>query len=151
MVVPAVLLVGPTGAGKTPYGEHVELHGWTRDQPAVHFDFGEQLREAVASSAGVRDSLGRERAGLLSASQISKVRRVLEEGLLLEDSDADIVRCILQAFIRQHGLEHGGDTVLVRDNSVQRITSRNALPVIHVHVKGHHEDLIMAISSNNLI
>ena len=112
MAVPAVLLVGPTGAGKTPYGEHVERHGWTAGgtrgrQPAVHFDFGEQLREAVATGAAS------DRAGALSAAQIGRVRRVLEEGSLLEDGDVDIVRGILQEFTQKHGLQAGGDTVLL--------------------------------------
>ena len=111
MAVPAVLLVGPTGAGKTPYGKHVERHGWTAGgtrgrQPAVHFDFGEQLREAVASGTA-------DRAGALSAAQIGRVRRVLEEGSLLEDGDVDIVRGILQKFTQKHGLQAGGDTVLL--------------------------------------
>ena len=112
MAVPAVLLVGPTGAGKTPYGEHIERHGWTAGgtrcrQPAVHLDFGGELREAVASGTAS------DHAGALSAAQIGRVRRVLEEGSLLEESDVDIVRGVLQEFTQKHGLQAGGDTVLL--------------------------------------
>jgi len=48
----AILLVGPTGAGKTPLGEWLQLHGlWGRR--CHHFDFGTNLREvASGNSAG---------------------------------------------------------------------------------------------------
>ena len=78
--VPAALLVGPTGAGKTPFGEFTEQHGFC-GRPCKHFDFGERLRAVVASD----DGLG------LSPTEIRTVRNVLEAGALLEDSDIGII------------------------------------------------------------
>jgi len=53
---PAVLLLGPTGAGKTPLGEMIEARGlW--GMSCLHFDFGANLRAVVmleCSEATVR-------------------------------------------------------------------------------------------------
>jgi hypothetical protein len=50
--LPALLLLGPTGAGKTPLGDWLEAHGlWGR--PCHHFDFGANLRAVVAVVAGL--------------------------------------------------------------------------------------------------
>ena len=100
--VPAALLVGPTGAGKTPFGEFTEQHGFC-GRPCKHFDFGERLRAVVASD----DGLG------LSPTEIRTVRNVLEAGALLEDSDIGIIRGILEAFIKQHDVGGDSGTVLL--------------------------------------
>jgi len=44
---PAILLLGPTGTGKTPLGNVLALRGW-RGQPCLQFDFGANLRELAA-------------------------------------------------------------------------------------------------------
>ncbi len=43
----AILLLGPTGTGKTPLGNVLAVRGW-RGLPCLHFDFGANLRELVA-------------------------------------------------------------------------------------------------------
>ena len=46
----ALLLIGPTGSGKTPLGELLERSGlWGR--PCRHFDFGERMRRIALQSA----------------------------------------------------------------------------------------------------
>jgi len=68
----AVLLLGPTGSGKTPLGDALQREGFG-GRRCHHFDFGEQLRHAT----GVGDGL--------DAADIAFVRKVLEEGALLEN------------------------------------------------------------------
>ena len=109
MPVPAALLLGPTGAGKTPFGEHVEAHGFN-GRRAHHFDFGEQLR-AVGSGNSVSGSASSGSA--LSDEQLARVRDVLERGALLEDSDEGIVRALLGGFIAERGLSSGGEEILL--------------------------------------
>ena len=56
----AVLLLGPTGAGKSPLGDWLEARGlWGR--PCHHFDFGANLRAIVA--AGPSDRFTRRKRG----------------------------------------------------------------------------------------
>jgi adenylate kinase family enzyme len=56
----AILLLGPTGSGKTPLGQVLERRGlW--GHRCSHFDFGDNLREIVArdepdESIGAEDS-----------------------------------------------------------------------------------------------
>jgi adenylate kinase family enzyme len=47
----AVLLIGPTGVGKTPLGDLLDREGmWNRR--CCHFDFGERMRQIVAGGPG---------------------------------------------------------------------------------------------------
>jgi adenylate kinase len=86
----ALLLLGPTGAGKTPLGEHLQARGlW--DRRCAHFDFGAQLRAAAAPTA----------AHDLTLDEMTVVRRSLETGALLEDSQFGIAAKLLQAFLRR--------------------------------------------------
>jgi len=89
--IPAILLVGPTGSGKTPLGDYLELRGlWGRR--CVHFDFGAQLR-AIAE--------GRRIAAELTEEQIAVVVRSLGTGALLENEHFAIAAGILRSFADQ--------------------------------------------------
>lgn len=83
----AVLLLGPTGSGKTPLGGLLEKRGlWGLD--CLHFDFGRELRRAVA-----------EEAGVLGPSEREVVRLMLSTNSLLEDEHFGIARKLLENFI----------------------------------------------------
>jgi len=89
--IPAILLVGPTGSGKTPLGDCLELRGlWGRR--CVHFDFGAQLR-AIAD--------GRPIAAELTQAQIAIVVRSLGTGALLDNEHFPIAAGILRSFADQ--------------------------------------------------
>lgn len=87
----AVLLLGPTGAGKSPLGEAIEQHGW-RGRHCHHFDFGANMRQIV--HAGCPDDW-------LTADDITFLYHVLVSGGLLEDEHLPLARRILQRFLYQ--------------------------------------------------
>src|SRR3990172_5397895 len=71
----ALLLLGPTGSGKTPLGELIAKRGlWQRK--CAHFDFGAHLRRLVE-----RD----QPDDLISRRDIDFLKQILRSGDLLED------------------------------------------------------------------
>jgi adenylate kinase family enzyme len=89
----AILLLGPTGSGKTPLGDHLEQAPlWNRR--CHHFDFGANLRAIVAG----------DKAGTLTPEEIKFLHQVLEEGVLLEAEHFPLAARILDAFITRKGV-----------------------------------------------
>lgn len=96
----AILLIGPTGSGKTPLGDLLDERG-VSGRPCAHFDFGRELRR-----------VGRDGDPLFDPDEIASVRRVLDEGLLLENEHFHIVWKILTAFIAERCTGHDDLIVL---------------------------------------
>jgi adenylate kinase family enzyme len=93
MNLEAILLLGPTGSGKTPLGDHLELAPlWNRR--CHHFDFGANLRAVVAG----------DEAGSFTTEEVRFLRRVLKEGVLLEAEHFPLAVRILDAFIARKGV-----------------------------------------------
>ncbi len=88
----AILLLGPTGSGKTPLGDYLEQNGF-RGKRCYHFDFGEQLR-----------SIAQSRILPLKCTQedIVYIIKVLREGALLGNETFYIAENILQSFITEN-------------------------------------------------
>jgi adenylate kinase family enzyme len=83
----AILLLGPTGAGKTPLGRLMEERSlW--GLPCLHFDFGHELRRAAQDETEALDAPDRE-----------IVVRMLKTGALLEEEHFYIARRLLDNFI----------------------------------------------------
>jgi len=98
----AILIVGPTGVGKTPLGECLETKGlWGRC--CAHFDFGAQLR---------RIDEGDARLSGLSDDDVVFIGKVLREGALLENEQFHIARDILVSFAQEKRLSADGLLVL---------------------------------------
>jgi adenylate kinase len=100
--IEAILLIGPTGVGKTPFGECLEKRG-LGGRRCHHFDFGYQLRSIAAGSAPP--------AGF-SQGEHSFVRAVLEEGLLLENEHFPIAEKIIDKFLQESCFGAGDMLVL---------------------------------------
>lgn len=97
---PAILLLGPTGSGKTPLGDLLEASGF-RGYRCAHLDFGANLR-AIAGGAFCPG---------LSDSDIAVVRDSLETGALLENKNFHIARKIVDSFVAANEL--GRDDLVV--------------------------------------
>jgi len=99
---PSIVLVGPTGSGKSPLGNHLEAVGlWGRR--SVHFDFGFRLRKIREAGISIPSLTPEER---------KVVNRVLESGALLEDREFPIALKIFQAFLTEKSIAKGDLVIL---------------------------------------
>lgn len=91
----ALLLIGPTGSGKTPLGDMIGEQGINGTR-CLHFDFGARLR-----------AIGRMPlpSPLFTATEHAFIREVLEQGALLEDEHFPIAEKILQHFLDAEGFK----------------------------------------------
>ncbi len=113
----AMLLLGPTGAGKTPFGEQLEAEKlWNKKYH--HFDFGENLRKAARSAS----EAGTETAEGLTHTELETIRSVLESNALLQDRDFPIAEKILSAFIREKNINPSSDIIIL--NGLPRHTAQ---------------------------
>lgn len=90
----AILLVGPTGSGKTPLGKYCEEIG-VRGNKCAHFDFGDHLRKIADNDV---------KLPLLTNNDITTVVNSLKTGTLLENENFHIARRLLERFIEETNL-----------------------------------------------
>ncbi len=100
--IQAFLLVGPTAAGKTPLGDVIMERG-VHGRRCIHFDFGSELRSVAALERNQCD---------FTESEVFFIRRVLDEGLLLEDRQFSLAKKIFHAFVGREGIGEGDIVVL---------------------------------------
>jgi len=105
----AVLLVGPTGSGKSPVGARLEQAGGFH-----HFDFGAELRAAARGERG------------LAPADVAYVQGVLEAQALLPDERFPIAEELLRRFLRRRGFEPSAD-VLVLNGLPRHVGQARAL------------------------
>lgn len=98
----AILLLGPTGSGKTPLGELLASRGLGSAR-CVHFDFGEKLRRVAAGLVTIDD---------LTEADRMFVTDVLDSGALLEDQHFHIAEIILRAFLAENDIGPGDWIIL---------------------------------------
>jgi adenylate kinase len=92
----AILLLGPTGSGKTPLGDWLQAHGLCGCR-CHHFDFGANLREIAAARA----------ADGFTQDEVRYIRELVEKGALLENETFCLALRILEEFIRHRQLQAG--------------------------------------------
>ena len=137
----AAILLGPTGSGKTPLGEMLAARGF-RGTPCVHFDFGENLRQAVVRN---------QPDGTVSAADIEFLKRVLRTGALLEDSDFPVAERILRSFLASAALER--HTIVVMNGLPRHIGQARSLasildPQIVLLLKCSPQTVVARITAN---
>lgn len=114
----ALLLVGPTGSGKTPLGALLETRGWL-GRPCAHFDFGATLRALVR----------REQPDeLLSRQDLDFLASVLRQRALLEDQHFPLATRILRAFLRDRNADR--TTVVVLNGFPRHLGQAKALQTL---------------------
>ena len=82
----AILLLGPTGSGKSPLGDCLQAHG-VDGRRCWHFDFGANLRAVAAGGLGG-----------FTEDEVAFVKEVLEAGALLENETFYLAKKILTVF-----------------------------------------------------
>jgi adenylate kinase family enzyme len=107
--VPAILLLGPTGVGKTPLGDHIARYGLFKKN-AIHLDFGAELR-SIAFGA----------SAFFTPSELDFIRGVLDRGLLLENEHFFLAEKIISLFLDRTGLSKNDILVL---NGIPRHTGQ---------------------------
>ena len=111
----AILLIGPTGVGKTPLGDQCQLEG-IGGRACRHFDFGSNLRQAALS--GFSDPF-------LNASDVAVIRSVLSTGALLENETFHIAEKIFEAFIEKHRIDP--ETLIVLNGLPRHVDQAEAM------------------------
>ncbi|HWR72101.1 MAG TPA: hypothetical protein VN604_02930 [Nitrospirota bacterium] len=94
--VTSILLLGPTGSGKTPLGDAIASRGLL-DRKAHHLDFGSELR-SIASGITASSYSSDERDFLFG---------VLERGLLLENEHFLLAKKIIGLFLERSRFRSG--------------------------------------------
>jgi adenylate kinase len=89
--VRAILLLGPTGVGKTPLGEYLEEKGFD-GRKCLHFDFGHEMR-TIAVCDLPPEGFNKE--------EHSFIRNVLDKGLLLENEHFPVAKKIVDFFLHR--------------------------------------------------
>ncbi len=100
--IDAVLLLGPTGVGKSPLGDSLAQHGLF-GRVCRHLDFGAELRSAVSD---------RKRSACYSRDELDFIHGVLERGLLLENEHFPLAEKIISLFLDRIGFSQKNLLVL---------------------------------------
>lgn len=101
----AILLIGPTGSGKTPLGDLLERTGFL-GRRCVHLDFGAILRSCATDSQTA-----------LTSDEHAVVRDALDKGRLLSDAEFPVAKKLVEAFLRRR---LSGDSDVVVLNGLPR-------------------------------
>ena len=89
--IKAILLLGPTGVGKSPLGDIIASRG-VLGHTCHHLDFGAELRRALS---------GGEASASYRPDELDFIRGVLECGLLLENEHFHLAEKIISLFLQR--------------------------------------------------
>jgi len=111
--VKSLLLLGPPGAGKSPFGQYLSRQK-IKGRRFLNFDFGQELRQIleVRSEGGHIRSGGRQEfQEHYDGQELNRIRQVVEKAILFEESDRELVRKILRNFL--HKINPAREDILV--------------------------------------
>lgn len=100
--VDAVLLIGPTGSGKSPLGDLIAEKGLL-GRRSHHLDFGSELRAIHAGPSG---------SSPFSLTELDFISGVLERGLLLENEHFALARKIILCALYRFSFNTGDLLIL---------------------------------------
>jgi len=114
----ALLLVGPTGSGKTPLGDLIAQRGlW--DTACVHFDFGANLRFLVEQDRPDE---------IVAPDDLRFLRGVLRSGALLENEHFPLAERIFASFLARSGADQR--TMVVMNGLPRHVGQAEAVDAI---------------------
>ena len=87
--VDSILLIGPTGVGKSPLGDAIADRSLF-NRKCHHLDFGAELRAAVSDE---------NRSAAYTSMELDFIHGVLERGLLLENKHFSLAKKIISLFL----------------------------------------------------
>jgi adenylate kinase len=137
----AVLLLGPTGSGKTPLGDLIAKRGLWQAR-CVHFDFGAALRRIVDRNRPDR---------LFSREDVDFLRRVLQSGALLEKQHFSIAERMLRSFLAAPEVD--AHTVIVLNGLPRHVEQAEFVDaILHVeaviHLRSTSRTVLARIRAN---
>jgi adenylate kinase family enzyme len=118
----AMLLLGPTGVGKSPLGDAIAQNGLF-GRRCHHLDFGSELRGSVS-----REDL----SSAYSTKELDFIHGVLERGLLLENEHFPLAEKIFGLFLERAGFASRDLLIL---NGIPRHTgqSKDIARIARIH------------------
>jgi adenylate kinase family enzyme len=109
----AILLLGPTGSGKSPLGDLLSQQGFL-SRTTHHLDFGHELRSALHADTPNSP---------FSLDEINFIHHLLEHGLLLENTHFHLAEKLFRFFLsRQH---FSSDDILILNGIPRHIDQAN--------------------------
>ena len=120
--VDAILLLGPTGVGKSPLGDIIARHGLL-GRRAHHMDFGSELRSLVRSGAS---------AFHYTEEELDFIRGVLDRGLLLENEHFSLARKIILLYLDRIGF-HSSDILILNGIPRHKGQAQDMSSLVHIH------------------
>jgi adenylate kinase len=120
--IDALLLLGPTGVGKSPLGDTIARSGLF-GRTCHHLDFGSELRGALS-----RD----DRTVAYSASELAFIHGVLERGLLLENEHFALAGKIISLFLSRAGFT-GRDILVLNGIPRHAGQAKDISAIAHIH------------------
>jgi len=97
----AILVLGPPGAGKSPFGDFLQTKEISGRQ-LWHFDFGREMR-AILKNSKRRPRV--DSPEYFSSEEINRIRQSIEEATLFEEEDRELAQKVLRHFLEKNKIQ----------------------------------------------